>query len=158
MRSPRKSAPSPSWSLRWENNKKYDIIFHAKLYPEHRHLLPYDLRQPSEEKLLSWLSHRKAPKNRQFVNQILRSINDDNNPLRYVDISHALSLNDARWITNEKETLRWAAIIIPLTKFYPMSPSQGTARKYPSHALKLNSLRKRRNQCQTHSALWPYAP
>lgn len=92
-----------------ERQEKYELHI-TQVYEEHRRLLPYDLRQPSEAKLLSWLSHRKAPKNRRFVNQILRSIDDDSNPLRYVDISHALSLNDALWITKETEAPRWTDV------------------------------------------------
>ena len=75
---------------------------------ESRHLLPGTLReQLTDASLLTWIDRRKAPKNRQFVDQILHAIADDENPLRYVDISHALSLNDAFWITNDEVPALW---------------------------------------------------
>lgn len=75
---------------------------------ESRHLLPGTLReQLTDASLLTWIDRRKAPKNRQFVDQIMHAIADDENPLRYVDISHALSLNDAFWITNDEVPALW---------------------------------------------------
>lgn len=75
---------------------------------EHSYLLPQALRYDlNDKKLLRWINHRKAPKNRQFVQQIMSSIEDDANPLKYVDISHALSLNDAYWITNDAANSKW---------------------------------------------------
>ena len=75
---------------------------------ESRHLLPGTLReQLTDASLLTWIDRRKAPKNRQFVDQIMHAIADDENPLRYVDISHALSLNDAFWITNDEAPALW---------------------------------------------------
>ena len=75
---------------------------------ESRHLLPGTLReQLTDASLLTWIDRRKAPKNRQFVDQIMHAIADDENPLRYVDISHALSLNDAFWITNDDVPSLW---------------------------------------------------
>lgn len=73
-----------------------------------RKLLPLSLKRNLNGKsLLSWINHRKAPKNRQFVNRIMEAIEDSRNPLKYVDISHALSLNDAYWITNDEVPARW---------------------------------------------------
>ena len=37
----------------------------------------------------------------------MQTIGDDENPLAYVDISHALSLNDALWITNAAYPIAW---------------------------------------------------
>lgn len=75
---------------------------------DNRHLLPGTLReQLTDASLLTWIDRRKAPKNRQFVDQIMYAIADDENPLRYVDISHALSLNDAFWITNDEVPSLW---------------------------------------------------
>ncbi len=60
-----------------------------------------------------WIKKRKAPKNRRFVQKILASFadtadsNHGENPLKYVDISHALSLNDAYWITNNYTDDKW---------------------------------------------------
>lgn len=72
------------------------------------HLFPSILkRELTEETLLSWITSRKAPKNRRFVDKILHAIEDSRNPLRYVDISHALSLNDTLWITNDLVNEKW---------------------------------------------------
>ena len=101
-----------------------------------RHLLPGMLReQLTDASLLTWIDRRKAPKNRQFVDQIMHAIADDENPLRYVDISHALSLNDAFWITNDDVLLYGrtsTSIRIRLTRCWPMSPSRDTVNAYPA--------------------------
>ena len=72
-------------------------------------IFPYQLRSGklSNQSLLSWISHRKAPKNRQFIDHILDAIEDSKNPMRYVDVSHALSLNDAFWIMNDDHPEKW---------------------------------------------------
>ena len=61
----------------------------------------------NEAELLKWINRRKAPKNRQFVEKILSAIDDSDNPMKYVDVSHALSLNDAYWITNDIMDYKW---------------------------------------------------
>lgn len=79
-----------------------------KVYNENKHLFPKNLSSnPSEAELLKWINKRKAPKNRQFVEKILAAIDDSNNPLKYVDVSHALSLNDSCWITNNIMDYAW---------------------------------------------------
>lgn len=75
---------------------------------EQQALLPYSLRNElSPENLLLWIEQRKAPKNRRFVEQLMQTISDKSNPLAYIDISHALSLNDALWITNDDMIAAW---------------------------------------------------
>ena len=61
----------------------------------------------TEQSLLDWIKRRKAPRNRQFIKNILKAIDDDDNPMRYVNVSHALSLNDAFWITNHEFVEKW---------------------------------------------------
>lgn len=79
-----------------------------KIYSENKHLFPKNLSaEPSETELLKWINRRKAPKNRQFVEKILSAIDDSDNPLKYVDVSYALSLNDAYWITNNIMDYQW---------------------------------------------------
>lgn len=72
-------------------------------------IFPFDLRgeRLTDKSLMAWISRRKAPKNRQFVDHVLEAIADSKNPLRYVDVSHALSLNDAFWITNDDMPAKW---------------------------------------------------
>lgn len=87
----------------------YDYSLQIKyMNQEKQALLHYSLRQDSSpENLLQWIGKRKAPKNRQFVDKLMQTIGDDENPLAYVDISHALSLNDALWITNAAYPIAW---------------------------------------------------
>lgn len=77
-------------------------------YNENEELLPKNLPVAfTAAQLLAWINKRKAPKNRQFVDKLMLSIEDDANPLKYVDICHALSLNDAYWITNDLVEEHW---------------------------------------------------
>ena len=87
----------------------YDYSLQIKyMNQEKQALLPYSLQQDSSpENLLQWIGKRKAPKNRQFVDKLMQTIGDDENPLAYVDISYALSLNDALWITNAAYPIAW---------------------------------------------------
>ena len=69
-----------------------------KVHHENKHLLPKKISANlNEAELLKWINRRKAPKNRQFVEKILSAIDDSDNPMKYVDVSHALSLNDFAW-------------------------------------------------------------
>ncbi len=91
---------------------RYEISIN-KIYEEHRDIFPKNLQKTDEKNLLLWIKKRKAPKNRRFVQKILASFADTadakhgENPLKYVDISHALSLNDAYWITNNYTDDKW---------------------------------------------------
>lgn len=67
-----------------------------------RLLLPVALQNKlTDFTLLTWIKQRKTPKNRQFAGYIMHAIADNQNPLHYVDVSYALSLNDAFWIIND---------------------------------------------------------
>ena len=78
------------------------------VHQENKHLLPKKLSSNlTEAELLKWINRRKASKNRQFVEKILSAIDDSDNPMKYVDVSHALSLNDAYWITNDIMEYKW---------------------------------------------------
>lgn len=80
----------------------------SKVFTEHKDVFPKALdKELSNDTLLEWIIKRKAPKNRRFVNKILQAIDDDNNPMRYVDVSYALSLNDAFWIRNDLTNYKW---------------------------------------------------
>lgn len=90
-----------------EKQYRYQVNI-LEIVTENRALLPFPLKNNLDNKvLLDWINHRKAPRNRQFVNQIMSAIEDSRNPLKYVDISHALSLNDAYWITNDEIPSKW---------------------------------------------------
>lgn len=88
-------------------NKVYSVQI-DKIFYENQALFPKNLSiNPSNDELLRWINRRKAPKNRQFVEKILAAFDDSTNPMRYVDISRALSLNDAYWIVNNLVDCKW---------------------------------------------------
>lgn len=109
-----KNIPLISFSLFEYEEKEFGVInktysIHIdRLYQENHALLPKNLSEHiTNESLERWINRRKAPKNRQFVEKILSSFGDDSNPMRYVDVSHALSLNDAYWITRDDTDHKW---------------------------------------------------
>lgn len=109
-----KDLPLINFSLQEKEEKGYGItrslygLTIDKVFNENQALFPKKLEQNlNEDALLKWIVRRKAPKNRRFVEKILATFDDSHNPMRYVDISHALSLNDAYWITQNDEKLKW---------------------------------------------------
>jgi hypothetical protein len=63
-----------------------------------RKLLPLDLVL-SDNKLVSWLQRRVIPKNRAFVEEILKTLRlSVNNTKGIIDVCKGLSLNDSYWI------------------------------------------------------------
>ena len=65
---------------------------------ESKHLLPLDLT-PTDEGLLKWLERRVIPKNRAFVDEILRSLKLPANDTKgIIDVCKGLSLNDSYWV------------------------------------------------------------
>ena len=63
-----------------------------------KHLLPLDLTM-TEDGVLKWLQHRVIPKNRTFVEEILKALNlSINNTKGIIDVCKGLSLNDSYWI------------------------------------------------------------
>lgn len=88
-------------------NKVYSVQI-DRIFYENQALFPKNLSiNASNDELLRWINRRKAPKNRQFVEKILAAFDDSTNPMRYVDISRALSLNDAYWIVNNLVDCKW---------------------------------------------------
>jgi len=68
---------------------------------EQRNLLPLDL-ELSSEGIIKWLERRVIPKNRTFVEEILRSFSlSIGNTKGIIDICKGLSLNDSYWIVPE---------------------------------------------------------
>lgn len=64
-------------------------------------MLPIGLEH-TDDGLLKWIQRRNIPKNREFVNEILASLNLTKNDLiGIVDIGKSLSLNDTFWIVRE---------------------------------------------------------
>ena len=115
-----------SYTLRSKNKPliTFKITFHEEMileqstkvynleilnsFDENKNLFPIPLQiNLTNNSLFHWLNKRKAPKNRRFVEKILNSIGNSDNPLYYVDITHALSLNDAFWVTNDSFDENW---------------------------------------------------
>ena len=68
---------------------------------EYAPLMPLDLEQTSEG-IIRWLSRRVIPKNRTFVDQILKTLNLSHNDTKgIIDVCKGLSLNDSYWVVPE---------------------------------------------------------
>ena len=66
-----------------------------------RSLFPLDL-ELSSEGVVKWLERRVIPKNRQFVDEILKTLGlSVNNTKGIIDVCMGLSLNDSYWIVPE---------------------------------------------------------
>lgn len=65
---------------------------------EYRHLLPLDM-ECTGESVMKWLERRVIPKNRTFVDEILKTLGLSQNDTKgIIDICKGLSLNDSYWI------------------------------------------------------------
>jgi transcriptional regulator with XRE-family HTH domain len=65
---------------------------------EQEHLLPLGMER-SDEGVLKWLRHRVIPKNRSFVEEILKSLNLSQSDTKgIIDACKGLSLNDSFWV------------------------------------------------------------
>jgi len=71
------------------------------IYHEHQIFFPLNL-EIENYALLRWIKGRTIPKNREFVDKILKELNLNLDNLKgIVDISKSLSLNDCYWIVQE---------------------------------------------------------
>ena len=69
---------------------------------EFKHLLPLDL-EPTSTGILKWLKKRVIPKNRAFVDEILKSLGlSINNTKGIIDVCKGLSLNDSFWVVPQE--------------------------------------------------------
>lgn len=84
----------------------YDLKI-TKVFDENKDLLPKNLFTVDDASLLEWIKNRKAPNNRTFVEQIMSAYNDNSDPIKYVDVCKALSVNDAFWIENQIFPQKW---------------------------------------------------
>lgn len=74
---------------------KADII-HSEM--QNSHLFPVDLELTGEG-VIKWLERRVIPKNRQFVDEILKTLGlSANNTKGIIDVCMGLSLNDSYWV------------------------------------------------------------
>lgn len=74
------------------------IIEILTICEENRQLLPLDM-ELSGEGILHWLERRVIPKNRTFVDEILKTLGLSHNDTKgIIDVCKGLSLNDSYWI------------------------------------------------------------
>ncbi len=67
----------------------------------HAHLMPLDLELTGEG-VIKWLERRVIPKNRTFVDEILKTLGLSHNDTKgIIDVCKGLSLNDSYWIVPE---------------------------------------------------------
>lgn len=65
---------------------------------DHIRLMPLDL-EPTGEGVIKWLERRVIPKNRTFVDEILKTLGLSHNDTKgIIDVCKGLSLNDSYWI------------------------------------------------------------
>lgn len=72
-----------------------EIVF---VNEEYRHLFPLDM-ECTGEGVIKWLERRVIPKNRAFVDEILKTLRLSHNDTKgIIDVCKGLSLNDSYWI------------------------------------------------------------
>ena len=75
---------------------------------EFRHLFPLDM-ECTGEGIIKWLERRVIPKNRTFVDEILKTLGLSHNDTKgIIDVCKGLSLNDSYWIVPEGFTGKFA--------------------------------------------------
>ena len=68
---------------------------------EQAHLLPLDMERTGEG-VIHWLERRVIPKNRAFVDEILKTLGLSHNDTKgIIDVCKGLSLNDSYWVVPE---------------------------------------------------------
>lgn len=78
---------------------------------KNKELIPYGMTETNDS-LKNWLLQRKIPKNRAYVDEILESISEQDNPFKYIEVSYGLSLNDSYWVCpkHERNSVNWENI------------------------------------------------
>lgn len=66
--------------------------------------------------LASFIVNRRAPKHRQHIAELLAMCGCDT-IAGYLNVSHALSLNDTIWVKKTTENLRWADVSLYINSF-----------------------------------------
>lgn len=86
----------------------------TRVYRSSSHLFPKELgaefaqnTNEQETALYNWLSSRKTPRDRIFIDKLIAAIGDPEDPLRYIQLTKGLSLNDAFWITDDNRNDKW---------------------------------------------------
>lgn len=104
-----RSVPMNRYSLRLYDEELISFTFEEKgleglkveilkVNEERKDVFPLDL-EVSENGILKWLERRVIPKNRQFVDEILKTLGlSVNNTKGIIDVCKGLSLNDSFWV------------------------------------------------------------
>ncbi len=72
-----------------------------EIHREYTHLFPLDLELTGDG-IIRWLEHRVIPKNRRFVDEILKTLGLSHNDTKgIIDVCKGLSLNDSYWVVPE---------------------------------------------------------
>ena len=106
-----------------------DII---SIADDKKQLFPIDLTL-TPHSILKWLEKRVIPKNRMFVNEILKTLGlSANDTQGIIDVSKGLSLNDSIITRNRRLVGRWNMLekIIELTNEYIESMPKKERKKY----------------------------
>lgn len=84
-----------------------------KVYTENLRLYPKALKysedtQALSNSLMQWLKSRKAPSGRVYIDKIFEAIGGDlTDPLRYIQATRGMSLNDAYWVDDSTGSIEW---------------------------------------------------
>ena len=103
---------SQDWSVLRKRIVKTWRINIEKIYAGNINLWPKGLNFTEDkailaEILMQWLKSRKAPAGRAFINKVFEAIGNPFDPLRYIRITRAMSLNDAYWVDEQGSRLKW---------------------------------------------------
>ena len=92
--------------LRWENAALAPIGFFLKEQP----------KDVQNEWLTAFLESRKAPKHRRHIQEILTQY-QCNDLKGFIDVTHAVSLNDVFWVKGAESSLSWADVSLYRNEF-----------------------------------------
>lgn len=87
---------------------------------EQKHLLPLDMEYTNEG-IVKWLEKRIIPKNRTFVDEILKTLGLSHNDTQgIIDICKGLSLNDSYWVVPKEFTGKFSQYNLYENRFSEM--------------------------------------
>ena len=89
-----------------KGDSKYPITV-EKIYEENTFLLPIDLKEPTGDKLLTWIINRKIPKGRKNATLLLEKYDLKNRVFGYIDLAKGLSLTDVYWVVPYGSKATW---------------------------------------------------
>lgn len=92
--------------LRWENTALAPIGFFSEGQP----------KDVQDDWLTAFLESRKAPKHRRHIQEILTQYRC-NDLKGFIDVTHAVSLNDVFWVKGEGSALTWADVSLYRNEF-----------------------------------------